>query len=146
MGDIFTVPYAGTPAAATVPWEATCAAGRKLRLLGFNLESETAETDQQLSVLVSLLTGSWTAGSGGTTPTPAPTVTGKTAAFTCRIGGTAPAAGSGTKTTVFRTAQPARAVAYADPILEVGPAQGISVEVGETASAAMVGTAVFEEV
>lgn len=146
MGRIYTVPYAGTPAAAVVPWVLTAASERPLRLLGFNLESEAGETDQQIAVTISTLTGSFTAGSGGTTPTPAATDThDPAAAFTTRINGTAPTAGSGTKTTVYRTAQPLRAVAFADPPITVLAAQAIAIEVGETAGSACVGTAVVEE-
>ena len=145
MGRIYTVPYAGTPAAAAVPWVITAGSGRGLRLLGFNLESEAGETDQQIAVVVSTLTGSFTAGTGGTTPTPAPTEVGDTAAFTCRINGTAPTAGTGVKTTVYRTAQPLRAVVFADPPITVLASQAISIEVGETAGSACVGTAVIEE-
>jgi len=146
MGRIYTVPYAGTPAAAAVPWVITAGSGRGLRLLGFNLESEAGETDQQIAIVISTLTGSFTAGTGGTTPTPAKADTDDPAAdFAVRINGTAPTAGTGAKDTVFRTAQPLRAVVFADPPITVLAAQAISVEVGETAGSACVGTAVIEE-
>ena len=146
MGRIYTVPYAGTPSATVVPWVLTAASGRSLRLLGFNLESEGGETDQQIAIVISTLTGSFTAGTGGTTPTPAPTDTDDQAAdFTARINGTAPSAGSGAKTTVYRTSQPLRAVAFADPPITVLASQAISIEAGETAGSACVGTAVVEE-
>lgn len=146
MGRIYTVPYTGTPAAATVPWVLTAASGRSLRLLGFNLESEAGETDQQIAFVISTLTGSFTAGTGGTTPTPAPVDTDDPAAdFTVRINGTAPSAGSGAKTAVYRSAQPLRAVAFADPPITVLASQAIAIEVTETAGSACVGTAVVEE-
>lgn len=146
MGRIYTVPYTGTPAAATVPWVLTAGSTKGIRLLGFNLESEAGETDQQIAVVISTLTGSFTAGTGGTTPTPNKTDTNDPAAgFTARINGTAPSAGSGAKDTVFRTAQPLRAVAFADPPITVLASQAISIEVGETAGSACVGTVVVEE-
>jgi hypothetical protein len=48
-------------------------------------------------------------------------------------------------TTVYRTSQPLRAVAFADPPITVMASQAISIEVGETAGSACVGTAVIEE-
>ena len=143
MGRIYTVPYTGTPAAAVVPWVLTAASGRRMRLLGFNLESETSETDQQMSFTITTLTGH-TPGTGGTTPTPSPTDTDDPPAdFTTRINGSAPS--GGTRVVVARLAQPIRNAAYADPPVTVLAGQAIEIAVGETAGGACVGTAVVEE-
>ena len=50
MGRVYTVPYSGTPSATVVPWELTAPSGRGIRLLGFNLAFESAETDEQIAL------------------------------------------------------------------------------------------------